>query len=65
MMSRSTLAIVALSLALVTSNLWWLHHAFDAAITATYGSVSFEEHRQALIEFLARLVEVQTSWSPF
>lgn len=49
---RSTIAICALTLALVASNLWWLYAAFDAAVTASYLQQSFDEHRQALAELL-------------
>jgi hypothetical protein len=51
-MKRSTIAIWALSLALVVSNLWWLYAAFDAAVTTMYLEQTFDEHRQALTELL-------------
>lgn len=51
-MRRSTIAICALSLALVVSNLWWLYAAFDTAVITSYLQQSFDEHRQALAELL-------------
>lgn len=50
---RSTIAIWALSLALVGSNLWWLYVAFDTAVTTSYREQTFDEHREALAELLA------------
>jgi cell wall-associated NlpC family hydrolase len=53
--TRSTIWIASLAIALVASNGWWLYTAVDAGVTASYREVSFRDHREALSQTLAVL----------
>jgi len=52
-MKRSTIIVIALSIALVISNAWWAYKILDFGISYTYQGVSLEESSQALSQSLA------------
>ena len=52
-MNQTRVLIIVLSLALLASNAWWFYQALDAAVTASYREVSFQEHQEALTQALA------------
>ena len=52
-MTRTTVAIVLLSTALILSNALWAYHSLDAGVTATYQEMSLEQNRQALAQVIA------------
>jgi hypothetical protein len=41
-MRRASIVIVVLSIALITTNAFWLYYAIDRAITASYADASLE-----------------------
>jgi hypothetical protein len=47
-MKRSTSAIIGLVVALIGSNLWWVYHAIDTGVTASYQDGSFRAASTAL-----------------
>jgi hypothetical protein len=53
--SKTAIAIVALSLTLVASNLWWAYRMLDAGITQTYARASQETTSELLAQTLAIL----------
>ena len=54
-MSKARIAIVALVLTLVGSNLWWASQVLDAGITQTYARASQESTSEMLTQTLAVL----------
>jgi hypothetical protein len=52
-LSKSTIAIVVLSVAFLGSNAWWAYQLLDAGVTQTYTDVSNKESQQALAQSLA------------
>ena len=57
-MSKSSIVIVLLLVALLASNAFWFYAAIDLGITATYRETVLEEHREALWQTLAMLPHV-------
>ncbi|MBN8284256.1 MAG: hypothetical protein J0L98_13895 [Zoogloea sp.] len=53
--TKATIAIAALVLTLVVSNLWWAYRMFDSGITQTYARASQEATSEALSQTLAIL----------
>lgn len=54
-MSKSTLTITILAVALVASNAWWAYRTLDAGVTYTYQSVALEDNQEALKQALAAI----------
>ncbi len=57
-MKRSTIAILALSAALVATNMFWLYKLVDAGISYTYLQTSYDDARGTALQALALLPEV-------
>jgi hypothetical protein len=53
--SRSSITIAALSVALAATNLWWLYHAVDSAAAAADRETQCHNEHQALAQALAVL----------
>lgn len=54
-MRTSTLTILAMGVALLASNGWWLYRTIDTAVTHTYLMQSCDEHAEALQQMSALL----------
>ncbi|WP_139332642.1 hypothetical protein [Aquipseudomonas alcaligenes] len=54
-MRKQTIAIVVLSIALLTTNVWWAYNTIDFGITHTYAMQTCEEDSQALKQTMAIL----------
>ena len=64
-MTRSTVAIVALSVALAATNLWWLYHAVDSASGAADRESQYRLEHEALAQALALLpIAARTDSTP-
>ena len=64
-MTRSTVAIVALSVALAVTNLWWFYHAVDSASAAADRESQCRLEHEALAQALAVLpVAARTDSTP-
>lgn len=59
-MRKQTIAIIALSITLLTTNAWWAYNAIDFGITHTYAMQTCEEDAQALKQALTILPLVAT-----
>lgn len=52
-MSKTTVAIVILVVALMGSNTWWAFRMLDAGVSYTYQGVALDDNQQALKQVLA------------
>jgi len=59
-MRKTSIVILLLSAAFVTSNAWWLYNAIDFGITHTYAMQACSEDSEALQQALALLPVVAT-----
>ena len=64
-MTRSTVAIVTLSVALAATNLWWFYHAVDSGSAAADRESQYQLEHEALAQALAVLpVAARTDSTP-
>ena len=57
-MAKTKVGLVALTILLVLTNLWWAFQILDSGVTNTYMGVSLEDNRTALAQTIAVAKEV-------